>query len=180
SIAAVIKPPVQDVVQFLKEHIQHDVRCIARSTGNNDDEAVQIIHLVLVNIVNNLGQQGANSNIDGNLTTKDSRRVWEDTFMTTYLNPVLSAISQLLQDSSSRIVQDERLGNNPLMRLVYELDFPNYEAIVKLDPMCPALWRCRKKITIKYLSLKFQEYSQGCDKPDRCEVLAEFLKKVCA
>ena len=32
----------------------------------------------------------ANSNIDGNLTTKDSRRVWEDAFMTTYLNPVLS------------------------------------------------------------------------------------------
>jgi hypothetical protein len=58
NIAAVIKPPVDDVVQFLKEHIQHDIRCIARTTGNNDDEAVQIIHLVLAGAVNNLGQQG--------------------------------------------------------------------------------------------------------------------------
>ena len=58
AIAAIIKPPVQDVVQFLKEHIQHDIRCIARSTGNSDDEAVQLIHLVLVGIVNNLSQLG--------------------------------------------------------------------------------------------------------------------------
>ena len=58
AIAAIIKPPVQDVVQFLKEHIQHDIRSIAQSTGNSDDEAVQLIHLVLVGIVNNLSQLG--------------------------------------------------------------------------------------------------------------------------
>ncbi|CAB4034026.1 Hypothetical predicted protein, partial [Paramuricea clavata] len=177
SIAAVIKPPVQDVVQFLKDHIQHDIRCIARSTGNNDGEAVQIIHLVLVGIVNNLGQQTGNLNIDGNLTTRNSRTAWEDAFMTTYLNPVLSAISHLLQDSLGRMVGDERLGNNRLMRLLHELDDPNYESITELDSMCPALWRYRKKITIEYLSFKFQEYSQGRVEPDRCEVLAEFLKK---
>ncbi|CAB4012406.1 Hypothetical predicted protein [Paramuricea clavata] len=178
SIAAVIKPPVQDVVQFLKEHIQHDIRCIAQCTGKNDDEAVQIIHLLLVRIVSDLDQQGENLvNIDGNLTTKDSRTAWEDKFMTTYLNPVLSAISNLLKDSLDRMVRDERLGNNRLMRLLHELDGPNYESITELDSMCPALWRYRKKITIEYFSFKFQEYSQGCDKPDRCEVLAEFLKK---
>jgi hypothetical protein len=65
------------------------------------------------------------------------------------------------------------------MRLVHELDCPNYESITKLDPMCPALWRYRKKITIENVSFKFQEYAQGCDKPERCEILAEFLKKVC-
>jgi hypothetical protein len=62
SIAAVIKPPVQDVVQFLKEHIQHDIRCIAQCTGKNDDEAVQIIHLVLVRIVSDLDKQGGTFN----------------------------------------------------------------------------------------------------------------------
>ncbi len=64
------------------------------------------------------------------------------------------------------------------MRLLHELDAPNYESITELSPMCPALWRYRKKITIEYLSFKFQEYSQARDKPNRCEVLAEFLKKV--
>ena len=31
-----------------------------------------------------------NVNIGGNLITKNSRTAWEDAFMTTYLNPVLS------------------------------------------------------------------------------------------
>jgi hypothetical protein len=71
------------------------------------------------------------------------------------------------------------VGNNRLMRLLHELDGPKYESITELDSMCPALWRYRKKITIENVSFKFQEYSQGRDKPERCEVLAEFLKKVC-
>ena len=69
-------------------------------------------------------------------------------------------------------------GNNRLMRLIHELDEPNYDTVTRIDPMCPALWRCRKKITIDSLSVKFQEYSQAQDKQDKCEVLAEFLKKV--
>ena len=56
-----IKPQVPDVVQFLKQHIQHDLRSIARSTGNSDDDAVQLVHLVLVGIVNNFGQQRGKS-----------------------------------------------------------------------------------------------------------------------
>ena len=66
------------------------------------------------------------------------------------------------------------------MRLIHELDVPDYGTMTEVDPMCPALWRYRKKITIEYLSFKFQEYSQGCDELDKCEVLAEFLKKVLA
>ena len=58
GIAAIIKPPVQDVVQFLKEHIHNDIRCIARTIGNNDDEAVQVVHLVLVDIINNVAHRG--------------------------------------------------------------------------------------------------------------------------
>ena len=65
------------------------------------------------------------------------------------------------------------------MRLLYELDSPTYESETEINPMHPALWRYRKKITIEYLSFKFQEYSQGTDEADRCEVLAEFLNKVC-
>ena len=64
------------------------------------------------------------------------------------------------------------------MKLVHELDVPDYETMDERDPMCPALWRYRKKITIEHLSSKFQEYSQGCDQQNKCEVLAEFLKKV--
>ena len=66
------------------------------------------------------------------------------------------------------------------MKLVHELDVPDYTTMSEVDTMCPALWRYRKKITIEHLSFKFQEYSQGCDQQNRYEVLAEFLKKVIA
>ena len=65
------------------------------------------------------------------------------------------------------------------MRLIHEFDVPSQESITELSPMCPALWRYRQKITIEFVSFKFQEYSQARDKPKRCEVLAEFLNKVC-
>ncbi|XP_028416581.1 E3 ubiquitin-protein ligase RNF213-like [Dendronephthya gigantea] len=175
-IAATVKPAVGDVVQFLKEHIKNDIRCIARNTGHNDVEAEQIIHLVLVGIMNNTDQQRG-LNFDIRLATKESRAAWEDAFLNTYLNPVLSNISNLLQESLGRMVRDERLGNNRLMKLIYEHDDPKETVATELTPMCPALWRHRKKITIEYLSFKFQEYSQDGNKLERCEVLAEFLKK---
>ena len=68
---------------------------------------------------------------------------------------------------------------NQLAKLLNDLDVPSYVSTTELSPMCPALWRCRKKITIEFVSFKFQEYLQARDQPDRCEVLAEFLKKVC-
>ena len=64
------------------------------------------------------------------------------------------------------------------MRLLNELDVTSCESITELSPMCPAFWRYRKKITIEFMSFKFQEYSQACDEADRCKVLAEFLRKV--
>ncbi len=40
--------------------------------------------------VNHVKHIVGNMNIDGNLSTKDSRTAWEAAFMTTYLNAVIS------------------------------------------------------------------------------------------
>ena len=53
-MAALVKPPVTNIVPFLVAHLQHNIRCLAQSTGNNEDDAMQIIHLVLTGIVNRL------------------------------------------------------------------------------------------------------------------------------
>ena len=69
--------------------------------------------------------------------------------------------------------------NNEVMKQIYEIDEPSSHVVRNLDPSCPAFWRNRKKITIGYLSFKYEEYSQGVTVPaDKCEVLQEFLKKV--
>ena len=70
------------------------------------------------------------------------------------------------------------LGNDPLMRQLYELDSPNYDVKENLNPMCPAFWRYRTKVSVEHLNVKFLEFVERRDKSNRCEILGEFLKKV--
>ncbi|XP_046861644.1 E3 ubiquitin-protein ligase rnf213-alpha-like [Xenia sp. Carnegie-2017] len=178
NISAIVIPPVDDIIQFIKDHIKNDLRCIARFVGTNVDEAAVIIHLIFVEIVKNNHGNIYFSQTDW--SSKETRQTWENAFMKTYLNPVLSVVSELLRDGLSKMISDERLGNNELLKLIYELDEPNSIVVKTFDPSCPALWRNRKKITIEHLFFKYQEYSHGVKVPtDKCEVLDEFLKKEC-
>ncbi|XP_046861659.1 E3 ubiquitin-protein ligase RNF213-like [Xenia sp. Carnegie-2017] len=154
NISAIVIPPVDDVVKFIKDHIKNDLRCIAKLVGTNVDEAAVIIHLIFVEIVKN-----NHGNIDfsqNDLSSKETRQTWENAFMNTYLNPVLSVVSELLRDALNKMISDERLENNELLKLIYELDEPNSTVVKTLDPSCPALWRNRKKITIEHLSFKYK------------------------
>ena len=51
-MSQIIKPPVANVIQFLWAHLIHDIGCLAKSTAYNEDEAMQIIHLVLTAMIN--------------------------------------------------------------------------------------------------------------------------------
>lgn len=51
-VISIVKPPVVNVIDFLLAHLQHDIGCLARSSGKNENEAIQIIHLVLTGIIN--------------------------------------------------------------------------------------------------------------------------------
>ena len=65
------------------------------------------------------------------------------------------------------------------MRQLYELDSPNYDTMESLDPMCPALWRYRTRVSVDHLIVKFREFSSECiASPPVCEVLKEFIEKV--
>lgn len=64
------------------------------------------------------------------------------------------------------------------MRQIYELDSPNYDALASLDPMHPAFWRYRTRVSVEHLSIKFQEQVERRDGSSPCKVLEEFLKKV--
>ena len=65
------------------------------------------------------------------------------------------------------------------MRQLYELDTPRYDITGPLDPMCPALWRYRTRVSVEHLNSEFQQFIASHAGRNRCKVLAEFLKKVC-
>ena len=69
------------------------------------------------------------------------------------------------------------LGSDPLMRQLYELDTPNYDR-ANIDPMYPALWRYRTRVSVEHLNHKFQEYLGGHAGSSGREILKVFLQRV--
>ena len=63
------------------------------------------------------------------------------------------------------------------MRQLYELDTPNYDR-ANVDPMCPALWRYRTRVSVEHLNHNFHEYLGGHAGSSGCEILKEFLERV--
>ncbi|XP_039564492.1 E3 ubiquitin-protein ligase RNF213-like, partial [Passer montanus] len=47
SLGRMIKPTVNDVMSFLKQHIQEDLAQLTRSLGKSVDDTINILHLVL-------------------------------------------------------------------------------------------------------------------------------------
>ena len=49
AIVQMINPPIDErnVVNFLVEHLQRDVRVLAASLGRSPDDAILLIHIVL-------------------------------------------------------------------------------------------------------------------------------------
>ena len=64
------------------------------------------------------------------------------------------------------------------MRQLYELDTPTYDTTGPLDPMCPALWRYRTRVSVEHLIGEFQQFIASPAGQNRCKILAEFLRKV--
>ena len=69
------------------------------------------------------------------------------------------------------------LGNNPLMRQLYEVDVPPDTLTEGILPTCPALWRYRTQVTLDHFSHTFQQEVLSTDS-ERNKVLAEFLQQV--
>lgn len=68
-------------------------------------------------------------------------------------------------------------GNNPLMRLLYEVDVPADSLTGGILPSCPTLWRYRTQVTLDHFSHTFQQEVVSTD-TSRNKVLAEFLQQV--
>ena len=39
------------MVEFLQNHLDHDIRCLAQATSTNNEEAMMIIHHVLTTVI---------------------------------------------------------------------------------------------------------------------------------
>ncbi|XP_068694638.1 E3 ubiquitin-protein ligase rnf213-alpha-like [Montipora foliosa] len=178
DVASLINPrvPPEALARFLWDHLQMDLELLAKSLGRSVDDTILCIHMVLAYMTAHVSDQQQAMVVAPNLTSKESRRDWETAFNTSILTPTMTNLEEGIQYCLALLVGDNRLGNNPLMRQLYEVNVPPDTLTSGISPSCPALWRYRTQVTLDHFSHTFQQevLSTGADKN---KVLAEFLRQ---
>jgi hypothetical protein len=176
AISSLISPAVPNVAEFLWQHMSCDIYAIHRAISHSIDDVIVLVHLFLNHAITAV--QHVDYRDDVQLGTKQARQHWENTFVSHYIAPVLADINDRLQQSNHDMVNDERLGNNELLRMLYEVDvdITSTDEIVEV----PALWRYRARISLEHMKREFeQQQGAGEGETKNCPfpVLDLFLKE---
>ncbi|XP_078382607.1 E3 ubiquitin-protein ligase rnf213-alpha-like isoform X3 [Oculina patagonica] len=173
AVSQLMQPEVQpeDVCGFLWEHLVNDVRNISTSLERSEDEVLLMIHLVLSEIMNRSTMRGLDPN--GKWSTKAGRKDWENEFVNVFARPVCTNLEERLQNFYALSVNDRRLGNDPLMREIYEVDtLPPARTTADIHPGHAAFWKYRTRVTVEYVIRQFQDVKSNMA---ACKVLGKFL-----
>ncbi|XP_027055365.1 E3 ubiquitin-protein ligase RNF213-like isoform X2 [Pocillopora damicornis] len=178
NISNLINPtiPPAALTRFLWDHLQLDFEVLAKSLGRSVDDTVLCIHMVLAQMTAHVSRTQQAADFAYDLKSKESRRGWEAAFSATVVTPVLTNLEEKIQQRLQMLVSDKRLGNNPLMRQLFEIDVPTEALSGGIPPTCPALWRYRTQVTLDHFAHTFQQEVLSTD-PERNKVLAEFLRQ---
>ncbi|XP_052061725.1 E3 ubiquitin-protein ligase RNF213-like [Mytilus californianus] len=107
------------------------------------------------------------------LLSKESRSKWEEQFAKRYIEPFLQDVKPKLSACNQMLLDDQRLGTDILMQILYETDkYPHRKDIQNLQEI-PAMWRYRELITIKHL----MQNLEGTERTMPVPVLRLFLQE---
>ncbi|XP_047614339.1 E3 ubiquitin-protein ligase RNF213 isoform X4 [Phacochoerus africanus] len=172
EISHIIKPPVRDPKAFLQQHIQRDLEQLTRVLGKSADETVSVVHLVLGRLLAKQGCWGS-LNFDAQLSTREKRNSWEKLVATVIL-PELEHLDKTLRAVNTRLSQDERLGSNPVAKIVYGDPAAFLPGLPQQGVVhCSRMWSCRKRVTVEHL----QHIVEQRDGRETVPVLWKFLQK---
>ncbi|XP_022797655.1 E3 ubiquitin-protein ligase rnf213-alpha-like isoform X3 [Stylophora pistillata] len=162
-----------DVGGFLWAHLVNDVQNVSTSLERSVDEVVLMIHGVLAEIVYRATARGT----DGvtKWSTKAERREWENRFSSVFVRPVCTNLEERLQNFYTLSINDKRLGSDPLMREIYEVDDPTPPRFpTDIHPGNPSFWKYRTRLTVEHFIRQFQDVRSN---KDPCKILGKFLKQ---
>ncbi|KAL5009497.1 hypothetical protein ScPMuIL_011802, partial [Solemya velum] len=156
AVQSMIHPDieVEDVPQFLWEHIIVDLDILQNILNKNMDEIILMMHIVVDNIqTNGFSDHIQERNI---LATKKQREMWEKRFDEVCVTPILENLGDALQETGDEILKDNRMGADPLLCLMYEIDVSQQRLSPDMLHEVPAVWRYRSRITLDDLKTKFE------------------------
>ncbi|XP_062580329.1 E3 ubiquitin-protein ligase rnf213-alpha-like [Saccostrea cucullata] len=89
------------------------------------------------------------------LENKKDRSCWEGEFADEFFSPILKDLESELKTLGKELVEDKRLGADPLLSLLYETETANEDISVHELQNHPAVWRYRSQISMDHLSKTF-------------------------
>ncbi|XP_075760215.1 E3 ubiquitin-protein ligase RNF213 isoform X4 [Pelodiscus sinensis] len=176
SLPRIIKPPVQEPVGFLWQHIEKDLEQLTKTLGKSVDDTISVVHLVLSSLLKEPHQHPNQwpVHFDDTLSTKEHRNEWERIVANTIIIPELKHLDKTLATLNRQICEDERICSNPVAKIVYG-DPVTFLAQLPKDSTihCSRMWSCRKRISLEYLGHIVQQK----DGKDIVPILWKFLQK---
>eukprot|EP00794_Sanderia_malayensis_P015622 gene15622-17198_t len=173
----VITPPVnpKEVRQFFWNHLVRDINNLAKSIGSSTDDACILIHMILAEMLHNQNIR-TNDHDFGTLSSKECRQEWEEKFDNEFIKPSLSSFTVKIGKVREAILNDKRLGANPIMRHLYEIEGSTRQ-VDSLDlPVheYDLFWRYRTPVSVHRLNVSLREFVAKKGKA-MCQMLQEFL-----
>ncbi|XP_077780215.1 E3 ubiquitin-protein ligase RNF213-like [Podarcis muralis] len=174
SLLQIIKPPVQDPVSFLMQHILKDLEQLMNTLGKCADETTNVVHLILCSLLKEPHQQTGQWPVrfDGQLSKKEQRNNWEG-IVARIILPELEVLDKTLLELNRRISEDERISSNPVVKVVYGDPAAFLFTLTNSPVHCSRMWSCKKRISIEYLGHVVQQKGGK----DTLPILWKFLQK---
>ncbi|XP_060597666.1 E3 ubiquitin-protein ligase rnf213-alpha-like [Ruditapes philippinarum] len=177
GIENIIHPDIDSgmVEEFLWHHIQSDIGDIHRALARSVDDVLLFIHCIINEMMVKVIEGTDLQNDVYMLSTKGGRQNWEDAFTNEYLKDIFSDVDSLLQRHNNTIVNDKRLGADPLLNLLFETETTPKTALPLQE--IPMVWGYRTPVTLHHLRQRFDaEVGHGATLK-KFSVLQLFLKE---
>ncbi|XP_039201899.1 E3 ubiquitin-protein ligase RNF213-like isoform X2 [Crotalus tigris] len=174
SVLQIIKPQVQDPVNFLLLHINKDLEQLMDTLGKTADETTNVIHLILCSLSKDQHAGQWPVRFDNQLSTKQYRNDWEQSVARTIILPELKLLDKALLDLNKQISEDERLSSNPVVKIIYGDPTVFLSRLPKDNTIHSSrIWSCRKRISVEHLA-HIVQLKGG---KDTVPILQKFLQK---
>ena len=152
---------------FYWARLEYDVELLSKTIGKGFDDALVVVHQTIRHLSE--VKPGESAHVSTELKTRESRKAWEDAFNRLVLEPALRNLESDLQEGWELMTGDHRLGNDPLMRAVFETDRVAVSGGGQPGYLLPSLWRYRVLVNVEHLSYSLKNTKEF-------PVLSSFLR----
>ncbi|KAG8129194.1 hypothetical protein E2320_015981 [Naja naja] len=171
--AQIIKPWVQDPVNFLLQHIDKDLQQLMNTLGKSADETTNVIHLILCSLSKDQHAGQWPVHFNSQLSIKEHRNNWEESVARIIL-PELKLLDKALLDLNKQISEDERLSSNPIVKIIYGDPAVFLSHLPKDSAIHSSrIWSCKKRVSVEHLAHIIQQKGSK----DTVPILQKFLQK---